>query len=213
MAWCALAGIEARLKLADGYRLDVLGCADVAATIEALRSWYNDIAAGSASCFLTPEHYARAVALDGADKDVLVVLVRAGDELAGVYAVERNLAAMTLYGRLGAVAPTHRGSGIGALFLALTEHMGRAMGMGLAYGMVSLKSQYPQLIAEQQGWQLVGIMPGLDMEMVLPGVVKRVFEAIYVKVLAPAAQLQVPDTADLTPQTAALMSRLFPTIS
>ena len=37
---------------------------------------------------------------------------------------------------------------------------------------------------ELLGWQLIGIIPGFDREMVKPGIVKRAYEAIYTKVLA-----------------------------
>ena len=67
--------------------------------------------------------------------------------------------------------------------------------MGLVYGMATLKAPHAQRAFERAGWQLIGITPGYDREMVAPGVVKRVYEAVYAKVLvarrrpvAPAAR-------------------------
>jgi hypothetical protein len=41
----------------------------------------------------------------------------------------------------------------------------------------------PQQTFERMAWQLVGIMAGLDKGLVTSGVVRRVYEAVYVKVL------------------------------
>ena len=49
-----------------------------------------------------------------------------------------------------------------------------------------------------------------DREVVSPGVVKRVFEAYYAKILVPIDELHVPDKKNLTPQTLALYKTLFP---
>ncbi len=49
--------------------------------------------------------------------------------------------------------------------------------------------------------------------MVSLGVVKRVFEAYYAKILVPADELQVPDRANLTPRTLALFESTFPEFS
>jgi hypothetical protein len=46
--------------------------------------------------------------------------------------------------------------------------------------------------------------------VVAPGVVKRVFEAYYAKILVPHDELLVPDIKNLTPQTLALFTQLFP---
>lgn len=53
-------------------------------------------------------------------------------------------------------------------------------------------------------------MPGFDREVVAPGVVRRVFEAIYVKVLAPDGELLNPPADGMTPATRALFDTLFP---
>ncbi|MGH9577053.1 MAG: hypothetical protein ACRD3R_06415, partial [Terriglobales bacterium] len=51
---------------------------------------------------------------------------------------------------------------------------------------------------------------GYDREQVAPGVVKRVFEGAYVKVLVPDEELLRPDPANLTPRARALFDVLFP---
>jgi hypothetical protein len=60
------------------------------------------------------------------------------------------------------------------------------MSMGMVYGLATLKHPYFQQTFERMGWQLIGIMPGFDQELVTPGEVRRVYEAVYVKVLEPS---------------------------
>ena len=112
--------------------------------------------------------------------------------------------------RIGTVAPAHRRAGIGACFPALMVEMGRAMGLGMVYSLATLKVPHMQRGFEQAGWQLVGVMPGFDREVVESGVAKRVFEAIYVKVLATQAELQHPDLQGMTPATRGLYESLYP---
>jgi hypothetical protein len=59
-------------------------------------------------------------------------------------------------------------------------------------------------------WQLIGIAPGLDRELVAPGVVKRVYEAVYAKVLVANSTLLRPRARNLTARTRAFFNMLFP---
>ena len=61
---------------------------------------------------------------------------------------------------------------------------------------------------EQAGYRLLGIVPGYDREIV-SGVEKRVYEALYAKVLVPESDLVRPALKNLTPQTKALFDLLF----
>jgi hypothetical protein len=81
--------------------------------------------------------------------------------------------------------------------------------MGLAYDMATLKAPHAQRAFERAGWQLIGITPGYDREMVAPGVVKRVYEAVYTKVLVADAGLLRPQRQNLTPRTQAFFESLF----
>ena len=82
--------------------------------------------------------------------------------------------------------------------------------MGIAYGMATLKVPHIQRAMEELGFQLIGITPGYDRDMVAPGVVKRVYEAVYAKVLVPDEDLLRPEPQNLTPKTKALFDSLFP---
>ena len=93
--------------------------------------------------------------------------------------------------------------------MVFTEAVGRRLGLGLAYGMATLKAPHAQRAFERAGWQLIGITPGFDREMVAPGVVKRVYEALYTKVLVNDAGLLHPQRQNLTQRTQALFDWVF----
>jgi hypothetical protein len=116
---------------------------------------------------------------------------------------------LTLYARVGAVAPRHRGAKLLNTALILLEAIGRAMGMALAYFFATLQHPYSQMAAEKAGFQLVGVAPASDRIAVAPGVVKHVYEAIYAKVFAPESDLLRPRAENLTPRVKALFDHLF----
>ena len=82
--------------------------------------------------------------------------------------------------------------------------------MGMVYGLATLKYPHMQITFERMGWQLVGITPGFDQEVIAPGDVKRVYEAIYAKVLVSPEELLRPRVTDLTPSVKALFDLLYP---
>jgi hypothetical protein len=90
------------------------------------------------------------------------------------------------------------------------ESLARAMGAGFIYSLATLKIPNMQLALEHAGYQLLGFAPGYDREMVAPGVVKRVYEAFYAKVLVSAEDLLRPDPRNLSPRAKALFDVLFP---
>jgi hypothetical protein len=197
--------------LPAGYHYEACTSQTVPELITALEVWYPGITTGNASCYLRPEFYAHKVCGDDVRQiDNAVILFRRGGELAGMFAAERDLDSQVLYARLGVVAPAHRGAHLSRNFLSLPEAMGRAMGLGMTYGLATLR--YPQMQAsfERMGWKLIGITPGFDREMVEPGVVRRVYEAVYCKVLADENEFLLPHAKDLTPAVRALFDLLYP---
>jgi hypothetical protein len=122
----------------------------------------------------------------------------------------RDVDSEVLYGRICAISPEHRGAYLSRNVLLLEEQLGRAMGAGMVYGLATLR--YPQMQAtfERMGWQLIGITPGFDREVVADGVVKRVYEALYAKLLVPHEEMLRPHAADMTPAAKALFDLLYP---
>lgn len=211
MSWPSVQEIERRAPLPAGYHYQYLGRQQVPALIAALQAWYPGIEVGNASCHLRPAFYADKVCLDGdLEQDFLEILFMHGSEMAGMFSVERDLDSQVLYGRICAIAPMHRGAHLSRNVLLLEEELGRAMGMGMVYGLATLRYPHMQATFERMGWQLIGITPGFDREAVAPGTIKRVYEAVYAKVLAPPEELLRPRAGDMTPAVKALFDLLYP---
>jgi len=211
MPWINLDHLSTNVPLPEGYRYEQLTRADIPDVVRSFADWYPGIAVGNASCHLKASFYNDKVVLDGElERDFFVVLFKKERELVGVLSVERDRDSEVLYGRVGAVSPKHRGLNLSERFPALIETMGHAMGMGMVYGLATLQVPYMQAKFERLGWQLIGIIPGFDKEMVGPGVVKRVYEAIYTKVLVDEQDFVRPRYADMTPKTTEFFERLYP---
>ena len=209
MKWPTVEQLTIQAPLPSGYRYAFLKRAEVAEAIEALRVWYPGIAVGNASCHMRESFYADKVYLgDSDDRDFLVTLLKFDDELVGIFSVERDIDSRVIYGRIGAISPAHRGSNLSRALLSLEEAIGRLMGMGMVYGLATLKHPYFQRTFERMGWQLIGIMPGFDQELITPGEVRRVYEAVYVKVLEPD-KLLPPDKGSMTSTVRDLYELLF----
>lgn len=211
MNWPTDEEISALMHLPEGYRVERLSRSEIPELIAAIATWHPDIAVGSASCYLREAFYVDKVFLHGeSDNELLVLLIKRGIELAGFCSFEREPDTLTLYARFGAIAPAHRGSKLAIRAMEFSENLARAMGAGFVYGLATLKIPNMQLALERAGYQLLGFAPGYDREMVAPGVVKRVYEAFYAKVLVPDDELLRPDPRNLSPRAKALFDVLFP---
>lgn len=184
---------------------------NIPALIEVIQRWHPEIAVAGGSCHLREDYYDRHVALDGeAEKPVIVCLFRYGDELAGMWSWEQEPDAPTLYARLIIISPEHRSAKLASKVMPIGELAGRAMGAEFFFGLATLKIPYMQHALETAGWQLIGFTSGYDREQVAPGVVKRVFESVYTKVLVPEDEVLRPNPRNLTPKARALFDVLFP---
>ena len=90
-----------------------------------------------------------------------------------------------------------------------TEKLGRAMGAAFLYALATLKHPYAQQALERAGYRLLGFFPGYDREEVAPGVVKRVYQSVYAKLLVPEDEVHWPDTKNMTPRAKAIYELLF----
>lgn len=211
MQWPTLDEMTALTPLPDGFRFELLTRADIAPLIDAVRESFPSVSVGAGSAYLSEEFYLEKAVIDGnMNRDVIVILIKIGDEIAGMGSWEREVAAMTLYARLGFIAPAHRGTGLAVVAMQHGERMGRAMGAGFIYTLATMKVPFMQMALERAGYQILGFMPGYDREEVADGVVKRVYEAGYGKRLAPAEEFLRPDVRNMTPTAKRLFDILFP---
>ena len=210
MNWPTVDALATLMPLPTGYRFAQFDRAHIAPLIAAIKEWHPAISVGAASGYLREGFYHDKVCLDGrADKDVLVVLIMFNDELVGVWSVEREIDSLAIYGRLLIVAPEHRGAKLSVHTMGGTENVGRTMGAAFMYALATLKTPHMQRALESAGYRLLGFFPGYDREEVAPGVVKRVYQAVYAKLLVPEDQVHRPDPKNLTPRARALFELLF----
>jgi GNAT superfamily N-acetyltransferase len=205
MKWPTAGELGALITLPEGYRFEFLRRADVQVLAAGLARWHPDIAIGGGSCYLRETFYADQVFFEGGpDRDVMVVVFVQGQDVVGMWSIEKEPDSLTLYARLIVIDPKHRSAKLASNVMPIAESVGRAMGAGLIFGAATLKIPHMQHALETVGWQFVGFSSGYDQEMVSPGVVKRVFEAVYCKVLVPEEDLVQPDPKNLTPRARAL---------
>lgn len=211
MKWPSEEQISAMTLLPPGYRQEQLRRTGVPSLIGGIQEWHPEIAVGAASCYLREDFYTSKVFLAGeTETDIIVYVIKQGDDLAAMWSLEQEPEALSVYGRLVVVAPEHGRTKIAFALLEIFESVGRSMGAEFLYGMATLKVPHMQRTLEGADYRLIGFVPGYDREMVAPGVVKRVYEAVYAKVLVPEEKLLRPDPENMTPATKALFDLLFP---
>jgi hypothetical protein len=205
--WLAVAA-----PLATGYRFEPLQRHEIGLLVSLVTSWFPEISVGGASCYLREDFYTRKIIFaDAPEREGIVLLLKHGDAVCGMFACKLDYETLSVYAGLGVADPRHRGAGLAQGGMIFTEALGRHLGMGFVYGMATLRNPYVQQAFEKAGWQLLGIMPGYDRELIAPNTVKRVYEAIYARVLVAGPGLQCPDRRNLTPLTRSLYDCVFPT--
>lgn len=211
MNWLPHDQFRALIPLPPGLRMESMQAVRISAVIAALQRWYPDITFGANSGYLHEAFYRQRVCLDSADdKDVQLFTIWFGDELVGLWSFEREVDSLALYARVAAIAPSHAGTGLMGQVTAGMEEVGRRMGAAFMYALVTLKHPFMQQALEHGGYRLLGFFPGYDRELVAPGVVKRVYQAVYAKLLAPEDKVLRPDPKNMTPTASALYGLLFP---
>jgi len=210
--WPSLEPLPPEIAVPPGYAIQRLAAHHVPELIRQLGVWYPAIHVGAESCHLRNEYYLKQVQLAGSgppEKDIAGWVFLSGGSLVGMITYERNLDARTLSGRLAVLDPAHRGAGLTASMRQLTDHVAQAMGMELILMFVTLAHPLSQRMLRQGGYRLAGIVPGHDRDMVREGSVRRVYEALYAKLLVPPSELEQPPPEALTPEVSALMAFLF----
>ncbi|HQR04787.1 MAG: hypothetical protein JSR19_06325 [Proteobacteria bacterium] len=214
MRWPDIEEIAQFVPLPQGYTLAQLGDSQVAELAAKVGEWHPDISVGAGSCFLREDFYRDKVFLAGqTERDIMVLLILFESEMVGLFAFEREPDALTMFGKLLIVSPTHRNSKVGMHCLAGTAALSKACGAEFAYTMATLKIPHVQIALERAGYMLLGFTPGYDREIVGNGEIKRVFEAVYAKVLVDDKEILRPRPENLTPAARTLFEALFPVSS
>jgi hypothetical protein len=210
MKWPTTEELRVRAQLPEGYQFEHFVRAHIPQLIERIKLWHPDISVGANSGYLREDFYLNRVCLEGeVDREIWVSPISYEGELVAIFSVEREVDSLALYGRIIIVAPAHRGANLTAFIVHAAEIIGRLMGAAFLYAMATLKIPHAQRALEGAGYRLLGFFPGYDREEVSPGVVKRVYQAVYAKLLVPATDVLLPDPKNMTPKTSELFELLF----
>ncbi|AEA60202.1 hypothetical protein [Burkholderia gladioli] len=210
MTWADLSTLPVDSVVPAGFKYEQLSRPDINELVKKIQGWYPDIRVGSARGFLDPAFYESRVSIAGEEeKDLIVYVCKYEAEIASMVCIERDMDSSTMQGRLAIVAPRYRNSGLAGFGPFILDQQARAMKIAMVYNRVSLKHGYAQRLVESAGFALVGIIPASDREMVEPGTVKHVPEALYVKVYASESALFAPAAQSMTENVHALWQQLF----
>jgi GNAT superfamily N-acetyltransferase len=210
MKWPTLDELAALVPLPASYRFDDVGRTHVPEVIAAIQAWYPSASVGIVSAYLREDFYVDRVCIGGNyDRDIWIVRIMCYDEMVGLWSFEREIDSLAIYGRLILLAPEHRGTGLSVQILEGTERIGRAMGAAFIYALATLQHAFAQRALEHAGFRLLGFFPGYDLAEVAPGVVKRVYQSVYAKLLVPEDEVHWPDPKNMTPRTRTLYELLF----
>lgn len=210
--WRSGLDVVATTKLPETYTLAQMSVHDIEPVITQLARWYPEIQVGTESPHLQAHFYHEQTQLaeTAQERSILPLVTRHPDDpVVAIITFERNLLARSITCRLGALAPEHRTAGLALFGPLLLEQLGRAIGAEVAYYYATLRTRHQQLIAERAGFRLVGIVPGHDRCQIAPGEIKRVYDALYSKLLVSAEHVQVPPTESFTAHTRAVWTTLF----
>jgi hypothetical protein len=201
------------LTIPEGIHFDRLGQSEIDEVIQRLRVWYPDIVVGAESRHLDREFYEREYSLEACHehRPLYGFVCRSAEdsEMVGFMSLEKNVRARQIWSPMGAVEPTKRGAGIGQFGAVILEHVGRSIGAEVAFYQVTLKTSRQQKNAERHGFKLCGILPAIDRDEISPGIVRRVYEGVYVKVLVPPGDVEVPLWAHLEEPARKLWRAVF----
>lgn len=210
MKWPAIETLRELIPLPAGYDFLAFERSHIEPLIAALKTWHPEITVGISSCYLHEDFYLKRVVLPGREEaEILVVPIACNGDMIGMWSFEREIDSLAIYGRLIVLAPEHRGAGLSVLAMQGTEHVGRNMGAAFMYALATLQHPYAQRALESAGYRLVGFFPGYDRVEVAPGVVKRVYQAVYAKLLVSEDEVQWPQPKNMSPRAHVLFELLF----
>lgn len=87
--WPNIDDLSATLPMPAGYRCEQLQRSDIHRLASSFRTWFPDVASGTESCYHQQDFYDREVSLKGEpETEILVIVVKADQELAGMFSIE-----------------------------------------------------------------------------------------------------------------------------
>jgi RimJ/RimL family protein N-acetyltransferase len=210
--WPLLETLLGGVELPEGYTFRPLARGEVSTAVDRLRAWYPDVMAGAESCHMDEAFWHEQVALQGEESSGKLLYGLSfwhGAEYTGFITFELNPRSRAIHGRLGVVSPKHRHAQLMYTAISLAELIARAAGAEIIENYATLQHSYSQAVLEKCGFKLVGIVPVTGGTPARPGTARRVFEALYVKLLVPPEEFLEPSLDALLPETRRLYEHLF----
>jgi hypothetical protein len=210
MKWPTADELRVLIPLPPGYQIERFELGHVADLITSIKTWYPEVSVGANSGYLREDFYLNRVYLEGKnDRDIIVLPITFQGKLVGMWSIEREVDSLAIYGRLMIIAPEHRGANLAGIIMKGAEALGQSLGAAFLYALATLRILQAQRALESAGYRLLGFLPGYDREEVSPGVVKRVYQAVYAKLLVPESEILLPNPKNMTPTSSALFAMLF----
>lgn len=213
--WPKIEVIKPTLKIPAGFDVAQMSEKEIPMIIDLLQKWYPDIDVGSESVHLTTDFYTKECLLKETTTDKNVYPLKFFNvndgEIIGFMSMRKDVRARSVFGGLGVTAPGHRSEGFGMLGSTIFLETAKLMKAGIVYTYVTLKHPYNQIVLEKLGFKLVGIVPAFDIDQVDGKTQKRVWEALYAKVLANPSEIESPKSEAMTPVCKKLYEHLFNT--
>lgn len=210
MKWPTIDQLRTLAPLPQGYQFERFERMHITPLITSIKEWYPEISVGVNSGYLREDYYLKRVFIEGElDRDLMVLPITFKGELVGILSFEREVDSLAIYGRTLIIAPEHRGVNMSVFMLKGSELIAQAMGAAFIYTFATLRIPHVQRALESAGYRLLGFFPGYDREEVSSGVVKRVYQAVYAKLLVPTSEILFPESKNMTSGANALFKLLF----
>jgi hypothetical protein len=210
MKWPTTEDLRALIPLPPGYQFERFELGHVADLTTSIKAWYPEISVGVNSGYVREDYYLNRVYLEGKnDRDIIVIPITFQGKLIGMWSLEREIDSLAIYGRIVIIASEYRGANLAGIILKGADALGQSMGAAFIYALATLRIPQVQRALESAGYRLLGFFPGYDREEISPGVVKRVYQAVYAKLLVPESEILRPNPKNMTPTSSALFAMLF----
>jgi hypothetical protein len=132
--WVQMEKLAASMSVAGGYSLAPLRRAEVGSAIAFVAARRAEGSIGGSGLYAQEAFYTQqAMFKGGPRRDALVVLLRRGTQLAGLFACECDFDTLSVYSKFSVTTPAHRGSNLARTATAFAEALGRRMAAGLLF--------------------------------------------------------------------------------
>lgn len=198
----------ASLSPPQGFSFDELARTEIDTMVALLDAWYPTLRTGMEGVHLEPTYYAKEVKLKNephTEQTDWVIVAKHEHHIVGLYSIKHIFRARQIAGRLIAIDPAFRRSGLSELGLQILDALAFHLNAGMIWGTATLSHMISQHTMSKQGFRLCGIFPAFDLDYFeSSGESKFVCEALYCKVLAKPEEIAEPEPANMIPPVRAL---------